>query len=349
MTDHENRPRLVSDSATSNDDTVERLLRMAGHRPEVPARDAAIVEEAARLEWRRAVKERRRKAWMVRGGGLLAAAALVLLVLNRDLLIPLQPDTVATVATVEAVNGPVRAASGEDAPAGVVSGAELLPGAVIETGPFGESVASARVAFRLAGGTSIRLDAGSRVRILAADRLALDRGAVYADSGAEPGRAIAIDTPLGVVTDVGTQFEVRLDDTASRLEVRVREGTVIVETPDDRHQISADGGRAVELTVSADGDATRRAVACYGPRWSWVHDASPPLGDDSGLVVDILEWAARESCWRLSYADPSLERRAAVPLEGAMSGLTPEEAVALALPAAGLSYRLEDGVLTVEP
>ncbi len=352
MTDHDNRFRRASDASTSDDDTVARLLRLAGHRPAVPARDAEIVKQAARFEWRRSVAARRRRAWMIRGGGgLLAAAALLLLVLGRDPLSPRLPDAARAVAAVEAVNGTVRATVEDGSPIDLAPGDALSPGTVVETGPFGAVAAPARVALRLAGGTSIRLDAGSRLRVVAGDRLALERGAVYADSGAEaptPGRAIAVDTPFGVVTDVGTQFEVRLDEVSNRLEVRVREGTVDVATAADRHRLSAAGGRAAELTVSAGGGVARRKIACHGLLWSWIHDATPPLAGASRPVAEILEWAARESCWRLRYADPSLEQQASVPLEGSVAGLTPEEAVGLALAAAGLSYRLEDGVLTVE-
>ena len=73
MSQIENRPRLVDEPERPDD--VARLLRVAGHRPEVPAADAAIVKEAALAEWQRVVRAQRFRRASYFGGGLLAAAA----------------------------------------------------------------------------------------------------------------------------------------------------------------------------------------------------------------------------------------------------------------------------------
>ena len=81
MSDHHNRPRAIDRSAG---DEVERLVRLAGRRPAVPAEHAASVKAAARAEWQRTVKARRQRRLTPRGGALLAAAALVLLMVKTD-------------------------------------------------------------------------------------------------------------------------------------------------------------------------------------------------------------------------------------------------------------------------
>ncbi len=352
MNDSNNGPRLPGDHASSDDAAVARLLRLAGHRPAVPAADTEIVRQAARARWLRAVRAQARRRFLYRGaGGLLAAAALVLLVLNTGLLDPGRRVSGEPIATVEMVTGQVRASVGEQRLADLVLDEALLAGTTVETDPqsAGSGVVPARLAFRLAG-TSVRLDTGTRVRILSGNRLVLEYGAVYADSGPgapASGSALEIHTPLGVASDVGTQFEVRFDPLGNELKVRVREGKVILDRDDDgSHEVHA----GFELAVLADGKVEQDLIPRFGPEWQWTLAVLPPFEAESPLVTDVLEWAVRESGWRLSYSDPAFEQQAAVPLPGAsIAGLTPEEAVDIALMACDLSHRLEDGVLSVAP
>ncbi len=85
------------------------------------------------------------------------------------------------------------------------------------------------LAMTLTSGVHLRLDASSTARLDSATDVVLERGAVYVDSaGAHPTQPdaspISIHTPAGLVRDIGTQFEVRLDDAGLR--IRVRDGEV---------------------------------------------------------------------------------------------------------------------------
>ncbi len=377
MNDKDNGPRLVSDPSDSDDAGIAKLLRLARHRPEVPARDAEIVKQAARAEWQRTVKAERRRAFYTRGaGGLLAAAAMALLVFNTDLLSRFWPTSGEPVATVVMATGQVQAAAGEGDLADLALNATLLPGTTVETAALGAGV-PARVAFQLAGGTSIRLDTGTRVRILSASELALDRGALYADSGPvaqATGRSLEIHTPFGIARDVGTQFIVRLSasshlppsgtvfrlppsgtvfrlppsgGTAHDLEVQVREGEVILDR-DGHSPESVDAG--FQLAVLPDGSVGRTPLPAFGGPWDWTLSVLPPFQASGRTLHEVLVWAARESGWQLSYADSPIAGNAAVTVvDGPTDGMSPEDVVAtFLLGSGGLSYRLEDGVLRIE-
>ncbi len=355
MNDSDNRPRRLSHASGSkprsdpDDAAVARLLRLAGQRPAVPARDAEIVKWAARAEWLRAVRAERRRAFITRGaGGLLAAAALVALVLGTGLLRLGRPGSGPPVATVETATGRVTATQGGAGPDDLAAGATLRSGAVVETGPRQSGAVAARAAFRLADGTSIRLDAGSRVRLLSDTALALDRGALFADSGPASGRSLEIHTPLGVARDVGTQFIVRLDAAGSDLTVQVREGEVRLD-PGDGHPQAVTAGW--QLAVLADGTVARRELARSGGPWDWVLDVRPPFDADGRTLDEVLTWAARESGWQLRYADPAVAARAAATVvHGPTDGMTPEDVAAtFLLGSGGLGYRLEAGTFVVEP
>jgi hypothetical protein len=216
----------------------------------------------------------------------------------------------------------------------------------VETAPGG-SAAEGQAALRLGGGSSLRLDAGSLLRLLGPSTVELARGAVYVDSGPtpSPGGAVAVRTRFGVATDVGTQFEVRLlGGEPSALRLRVREGEVRLVRGETSHGAAA----GVELTLAADGSVARRTVATHGEAWQWALRAAPPFAIEGRSLAEFLAWTARETGWRIEYSDPALAARAgSIVLHGSLGRLTPEEAPGVVLPGAGLSHRVEDGVLVV--
>lgn len=287
----------------NEEEQVRHLLEEAGPRPEVPPEDLAKIKAAFRAEWQEHLRRRRspdRRLWLL-------AASVVLALGLGWWLWPAAPAV--PVARVES------------------SGETIRGGAKVETG---ESPA----AFRLAGGSSLRLDAGSRVRLVSASEVWLELGAVYLDSAGVG--TVAIHTPLGTVTEVGTQFEVRLLGSAVR--VRVREGAVRV----DSHQ--ADAG--TELTLRADGSVTRSRIAAYGPPWSWVLKAAPPLRIEGLTLEEVLEGVVRETGWTVRYEDPGIAASAGeIVVHGDVEHLAPDQALEVVLPGAGLDHRVVDGVL----
>ena len=125
---------------------------------------------------------------------------------------------VAAVERLEGSGGRLSTRSGSTrAPIGLAD--------AVRIGDRIETDAISRVGLRLSGGVSVRLDHGSRARLLSATAIELGAGALYVDSGPES-PDLEVHTSFGVVRDIGTQFEIRLD--AASLRVRVRSGVVEV-------------------------------------------------------------------------------------------------------------------------
>src|SRR6185295_18258125 len=82
------------------------------------------------------------------------------------------------------------------------------------------------VALRLLDGVSLRLDHDTRIEFVDDSQVNLLDGAVYVDAGTTPhaSRSLRVSTPAGVVWHVGTQYEARIVNGATR--IRVREGRV---------------------------------------------------------------------------------------------------------------------------
>ncbi len=340
MNEHSESMRLNSEPAGLDERQIQRLIAAAGRRPEVPAGDMARIRAAAQDEWRDLVASQARSR---RLAAPLALAASLLLVIAagwwwwRQLEAPVAHEAVATVELIEGdvrVDGPPLALGGD-----LRAGAELVTVA-------GAGAAPARLAIRLAGGQSVRLDVDSRLRLLAPSSLELLQGGVYVDAApAAASGAVEILTAFGNVHDIGTQFEVRLSDGEATLRVRVREGSVAVEQADGSHSAAA----GEELTLRQDGSIVRATVDPYGPAWEWVVASAPSLDIEGLTLAAYLEWVARETGWEVRFTDEAVAGSAAgIKLYGTIEGLAPDESLEAILPGSGLGYRIADGALLLE-
>jgi len=334
----------------SDEEQTQRLLEMAGRRPEVPAEELAMIKTAARAAWQAKLRQRRGSRFSLPGTRVLALAAGLLMAVGALWWwIGSSVTGPSPVARVETIAGMVRmraSAEQRETPATALRVGQAIPaGTELETaGP--DRDAPGRTCLRRAGGGSVRVDRGSRVRIASLTVLEIERGAVYVDSGVGPERdgAVEVRTPMGVAREFGTQFEVRLLDEEAAMRVRVREGMVVVEQGESSH--SAVHG--MELTLHDDGSVVRRRVPAHGPEWRWVLDTAPRFDLEGRTLREFLDWVARETGWQIRFADPGIEASAeTIILHGAFGDLTPDQAPAVVLPGAGLRGQVKDGTLVV--
>ena len=300
----------------SNDEaTIARLLEAAGPRPVPSAEAMAAARAAVASGWREAVavRQRRRRytAWSV-------AAAVPLAAVAVWLALPSPQPAPATVAALLRVEGEVQrpAAGGGWTP--------VAAGDSVEAGTELRTAAGGRAALRLSNGVELRLDAGTHLALGNTGRARLEQGAVYVDSGAQPGpasRDLVLETPAGSVRHLGTQYLARLDGV--RLTVGVREGRVALEG----RSATAVGGAGEQLTVEG-GRLVRAPLSRSAAEWQWIADVTPPFRLDGRTVEEFLVWAARETGRSIVYTSPEAGRQArSVTLSGTVEGLAPEAAV----------------------
>lgn len=325
-------------------DRIETLLRHTGRRPPVPADRARRVEATVREHWRAELRRRssrRRRTW---AAAALATAATVAAAIGLGLWQRIPPAT-ETAALVEMV---VDSAWLQLAPAAANSPpVALLPGAKVELGSELATERHGLLAIRMSTGHSVRIDSGTRVRLLAENVLALDRGAVYVDSIGPGGPALAaveIRTPLGNVRELGTQFEVR--QLGSSMRVRVREGKVTLDGRAAAVEVSA----GHELQLGEDGSTTRRDLIPSGADWLWIAPITPLLELEGRTLQEFLDWIARERGLRVQFAsaeDAAAARRTI--LSGSIDGMTLDEALDSVLPTCRMSHRIAGDQLLIEP
>ena len=291
-------------------DLAVRLLRAAGSREAPPSELEARARAAVEAHWRDRVAAgpAQRRGWTMVAlpiAASLAIAAAVALWWTRmdggpSGSMPAPPPPVAAVALVR---GDAISIAGDD-PAtrrALAAGASLAAGSRIETR------AGAVVALALDDETSVRIAPESSVVLAAPGRLELDWGEIYVDHRGERSAdgtgALEIHTELGVVTEVGTQFEVAV--AGGTLRTRVREGVVAFTTGSERYLAAAGS----ELEWAASRGAARRQIAPYADVWSWTVEAAPALDLQGWTLDQVLAWVTRETGREVVFADPAVHAR----------------------------------------
>lgn len=313
----------------SNDELLARLLQIAGPRPAIPADLERRVEASVRREWHKATRRRRVTRWAAVP---LALAASVLVVVGLQVGNP-PPASPLAIGSVARVAGP----------GGFAAGDTVHVGDTIGTGP------AQSLSFALRDGTSVRLAPETTLSVTSGHDFRLERGALYADTGplTYRSRSLTVMTPVARITDVGTQFLLRVRDD-NTLSVAVREGRVDIAR--DRGNDTALAGDL--LTVRAGEPAEVATVAANAELWSWASAVAPAFDVENRSLMDFLRWAARETGRELVFVDE--QRRMAAMRHGlrgslaAVTDVAPEEALIAVLAASGFDYRLLPDRIVIE-
>lgn len=316
-------------------DALAALIRVAGRRPAPTAEEYERVRLASHLAWQMKVHSarRRRILWFALAAGV---ATVVVGALTWQ---ATPPAAVAEVALLRS--------SVEILVPGTGDWRAPEPGISLVAGTRLRTVGEGGAAFTIGDGISVRAPGATSWTFDDATRLTLDVGTLYVDTGPGGPRvdAVEIATPLGVVRDFGTQFEVRT--VTGELRVRVREGSVELRTSRAGSGLAAPAGE--ELLLAADGAIARRPIAADAPEWEWAETLASPLELGGGSAFDALQWVARELGKRLVFEDASTEllARNAI-IHGNSVGLEPLQILEVVMAtSAVLEYTLGDGTLVI--
>ena len=316
-------------------DDIGRVIKLAGAREAVPAERLERVRQNVRTHWHTEV-EKQQMAGRTRRFNIYAIAAGLILVAGATLTlwrIPNAPTTDA-LASVERVLGVVQIH--EEL---ANRNSEVGANALVRTGDDG------RIALRMSGGQSLRIDTSSHVILHSPNHVTLKSGAIYIDTAlVENPDPILVSTPLGTAQDIGTQFQVRV--TGMMMVVGVREGLVEVSQPGQQNQ-SVNKGNFVELV--ADGQSAQHALPADHPGWDWIETVTPEFDIEGATLAQYLGWYTRERGLKLAWADALSESRASTArLSGSIAGNSLDEGLQLVKQVAPFEHRLSGDTLWVE-
>jgi ferric-dicitrate binding protein FerR (iron transport regulator) len=336
-------------STDRDDETMQRLLRLAGPRAAIPdeieARvydrvrrewqasskppESARVYKHVRREWEKGAARRRYRRWALPVALAASVVLAVTIVLQPP---PMAPERIA-IGTVAKLVG--------DTASGALPaiGEPIYAGEVLTTG------AGQKLSVVINNVESLRLDQNTTLAVLAKDEFRLESGRVYADTGdfMYRDRGLIINTAMGSVTDVGTQFAVQV--AAERLDVAVREGRVDVSH--GTNEFVAVAGERLRLVQ--DDEPLVVTVAPHDSFWNWTASLAPVFDIEDKSLLDFLRWAARETGRELVFEDNELRMSAMrTDLHGSVENFEPLEAVESVLATTNFHYRIQPDRIIIE-
>lgn len=305
----------ISNSDHEGDDAaLYGILREVGARQAPPSETAGEVFAVAHAAWQTTVARRaagrRRVVWVAAAGvaGVAVCAAVLLKIAPSP-----QSSEAQQVASVARINGQLQTFGPEARWASRTVGENLIIGETVAT------PATSRAALSFRDGLSVRLDHGTRIELVAENRVRLHVGALYVDappiSGARR-NALTVETATVSIQHLGTQYSVRT--VVDWLEVGVREGHVLINGGDGVYT----GSPGEKLHLTSAGQVTRTPLAPDDAEWRWATQVVPAFDINGQTLVAFLEWVARETGRELVYASPAARDAASeVRLRGAIEGL----------------------------
>lgn len=345
----------MSNESTPNEDfdredeAMARLLRMAGTRAPIPGEIESRIYDRVRDEWRASsqqpegarvyahvhrqwARDKRRpdlRRWLM-PAALAAATIMAIAVVVQP---PPPVTSLVPVGTVARVAG--------DIDAGLLPeiGHPVYPGESLRTG------SGQAMSIILSNAESLRIDENTTLVVETADEFQLLQGRIYADTGDFMYRdqGLVIDTVMGSVTDVGTQFSVAIAD--DLIDVAVREGRVDISR-DTKQFVAVAGER---LKIRNDDSATVAALAANDTYWGWATSLAPVFDIENKSLLDFLRWAARETGRELVFESNEIRMSAMrTDLHGSVSDIEPLDAIESVLATTKFKYRIEPDRIVIE-
>ncbi|MFL6578557.1 MAG: FecR domain-containing protein [Povalibacter sp.] len=315
-----------------NEESLGQLLREAGARDLPSAEMMQDVRRAVHAEWQAVVAQRRRRNWYV-GSGIAASIAAAAVATTIGLKLVSSPGL--PVASVARIDGALQVTTdGGDEWHAVKVGETLTEGAMLRTDE------STRVALDFGNGVSVRVNSGTLLELKAPHRVELENGALYLDAvpqsslQARNAQELSVETLYGNVRHLGTQYELRT--VRSGIELSVREGQVEIVKADRRFE----AGAGEQLALAGDGNVNRTKISAQDARWQWATDIAPVFDIERQPLSRFLEWVARETGKKITYASPDIQARAEqMILRGSVSNLPPDQALAAVLATTPFKHR----------
>jgi ferric-dicitrate binding protein FerR (iron transport regulator) len=311
----------------NDDETVAKLMNLAGPRAAIPTDLEQRVHENVRTAWRRSSNKKRSLHWAIPA----AMAATVLLVIAINFRAP--------EVTLQPLGQIAYVAGGDSA-----ADSDYVVGGSVYAGDFVQTSADQGLSISLAGDISLRIAADSSVRFDTADEFTLIRGQMYADSGERiyRDRQITINTTVGSATDIGTQFSVAYND--RNMSVAVREGRVDVSS--DRPSVTALAGD--KLTLQPGNEVVTDQITPYDSHWDWAASLAPGFDIADRSLLDFLKWASRETGKSLVFSSDDVRMSAMrTQLFGSVENFTPTEAIESVLSTTQFKYRVDEKSITI--
>tara|TARA_R100000687_G_scaffold75853_1_gene67519 strand:+ start:2003 stop:2983 length:981 start_codon:yes stop_codon:yes gene_type:complete len=152
-------------------------------------------------------------------------------------------------------------------------------------------------------GTIVRLDSGVLLDIVDSNTVNLRKGRIYID--AEHGGSLTVTTSHGLVKDIGTIFEVSVNE--EELVATVRDGEIYIKTESVSLLSSAQDEWGESTTFIPGKPPVSRKIKRSSEYWGWLSSTYAPIDIEDKSLDQVLRRVSRELGVKLVYANPAAE------------------------------------------
>ncbi len=327
-----------TDSGPRDEDLLAELFSNVTPRskPAADAQERAFTVLEA--QWRDLTDRRKRRNRMLSWG---IAASLFLSIGIAFKWFGDTPQTALTpVAAIARATGGTIHTDKQRIEKGATSFSPLFIGDKLVTG------SGSRVALSWNSGGSLRIDENSEIRLVSTSEIQLVSGRVYFDSlpydrKVDAPSSFSIDTVVGRISHVGTQFLTSVSE--SIVTVSVREGLVQIDSPNFVSRVPSRN----EIRITADGRQSKQSVEPYDESWRWVAEIAPPFDPQGRTVEDMVAWISRETGRPFRFRSKNAELNAASTSLVGLNNLSPLQALDAMRYATDLRYDIIDEKIVI--
>ena len=314
---HYKPPGEVNEMKNSDSDEqdIARLLKAVGAREGLPEKLMQSWEARFREEIQPVIKRRKQKYRFALGICATVLVAVVTVVFNQPGAVP-KPVAIAVVS----VAGDSEIRLDNEATEAATIGRTLGPDNLIST------ARNAYVAISY-GSYDLRLNSATTVKIRR-DGVELIAGEVYISNEHQgpQGQTLTVSTAFGDISDIGTQFTVRLEE--NQLISAVRRGAIVINTASGEYRAVATAATARQIILSETFAVEVKSIDHSGEAWDWIYHSAPPFQLEGSSAFDFLRWSTRETGLALEFVSSSAENYARTTiLHGDITALNPSQAV----------------------
>jgi hypothetical protein len=300
--------------AQSEEETLHRLFKAVGPRQDAPADIKQKWAATARLELDDVIKRRRRRK--VALSGIAASVFLIGLVFTINLSSP-EPRVVAELirqsGNAYLVDGNNRRSI--DSSKAIIKNSEL------------QTTNDSYIALSYRNAV-VRLNQNT-VIILGENKIELISGEIYIDNKSTTDddtsgtysvqNGITVETPVGSVRDIGTQFLVKYN--ALELVTSVRQGAIELDVSGKIHHAQANNFQAESFRVLKNNEVQPFTQPSHNAPWEWIHKVTPSFDLEGSSTYNFLQWSCLETGLQLEFATESTRLEA---LETILHGQLPQ-------------------------
>lgn len=327
-----------TDSDTRDEDLLAELFANVTPRskPAADAEDRAFTILEA--QWRDLTNRRKRRNRMLSWG---IAASLILSIGIAFKWLDDTPQTalVPVAAIARATGGTIHTGK-QRIDSGTTNFSPLFIGEKLVTG------SGSRIALSWNSGGSLRIDENSEIQFISTSEIQLVSGRVYFDSlpfdrKVDAPSSFSIDTVVGRISHVGTQFLTGVSE--SIVTVSVREGLVQIDSPKFVSRVPSRN----EIRITADGRQSEQLVEPYDESWRWVEEIAPPFDPQGRTAEDMVAWISRETGRPFRFRSKNAELNAASTSLVGLNNLSPLQALNAMQYATDLRYDIIDEKIVI--